>query len=316
MVQPVHHPAAQVQPDAGGLLILPAVVAGEALLEHPGQVLRPDADAVVGNHHRLPVAVDADAPSGGGVFQGIGQHLLHHEGEPLLVRQHRPVRLLEVQGDLFQNEHPGELPHRLPQQAVQVRVPEHVVRALAVQPEIAQHHVHILLDLQELHFHLGTHGAGVLLQEQPGRGDGGLDLVGPEGVVVRHVLQPVPVLRRQTHPVGADRTQQGLVVRLQRAPGRRQGQHRLMDLPEKAFQFPVPPEKGGVPQGEQDQPQHQAEEPGVGHRLHRQIVQGEHGGEHRHRPGQQQQQLPLALQVGRQHMLTPPPDTRRPSGCG
>ena len=230
MVQPVHHPAAQVQPDAGGLLVLPAVVAGEALLEHPGQVLRPDTDAAVGDHQRLSVPVDPDAAPGGGVFQGVGQYLLHYEGEPLPVRQHRPPGLPKVQGDLFQNEHPGELPHRLPQQAVQVRVPEDIVRALAVQPQVAQHHVHILLDLQELHFHLRAHSAGILLQEQPGRGDGGFDLVGPEGVVIRHVLQPVPVLRRQTHPVGADRPQQGLIVRLQYAPGRRQGQHRLMDL--------------------------------------------------------------------------------------
>ncbi|CAN3965074.1 RNA polymerase sigma factor sigX, partial [Dysosmobacter welbionis] len=102
VVQPVHHPAAQVQPDAGGFLVLPAVVAGEALLEHPGQVLRPDTDAAVGDDQRLSVPVDPDAAPGGGVFQGVGQYLLHHEGEPLPVRQHRPPGLPKVQGDLFQ----------------------------------------------------------------------------------------------------------------------------------------------------------------------------------------------------------------------
>ena len=43
MVQPVQHLTAEIEPDAGGLLVLPAVEAGEALLEDPGQVLRPDA---------------------------------------------------------------------------------------------------------------------------------------------------------------------------------------------------------------------------------------------------------------------------------
>ena len=194
------------------------------------------------------------------------------------------ARLPQVQGDLFQNEHPGELPHRLAHQIVQVRVPEHIVRGVAVQTEIAQHHLHILLDLEELHLRLPADGARVLLEQEPGRGDGGLDLVGPEGVVVGQVLQTVPVLRRQAYPVGADGPEQGLIVRLQGPPGRRQGQHRLPGPPQKVFQLPVPPEEGGVPQPEQHRPQGETQQRGVGHRLHRQIVQGEHGGKHRRRP--------------------------------
>ena len=140
--------------------------------------------------------------------------------------------------------------------------------------------------------------------------------MGPEGVVVGHVLQTVPVLRRQAHTVGADRPQQGLVIRLQRALGRREGQHRLRGPPQKPRQLPVPPEKGGVSQGKQEQSQHQAEQAGVDYRLRRQVVQGKDRGEHRCASGQQQQQLPLALEIGCQHSVTPPPDIRRPSGCG
>lgn len=65
MPQPVQHLAAEIKPDARGLLVLPAVEAGEALLEDPGQILGPDADAAVGDDQGVPVAVDADpAPSG------------------------------------------------------------------------------------------------------------------------------------------------------------------------------------------------------------------------------------------------------------
>lgn len=134
MIQPVHHLTAEVQPDPRGLLVRPAVVSGEALFKHPGLVLLPDADAVVGDDHRGAVSVDADGSACRGVFQGVGEDLLHHEQQPLLVRQHGLSGLLKIQGNLFQNEHLGELPHCLPQNVIQRILPQDVVRGVAVQP--------------------------------------------------------------------------------------------------------------------------------------------------------------------------------------
>ena len=133
MVQPVADQAAEVQPDAGGFLVPPAVVPGEALFKYPGLVLLPDADAVVGDDHRGAVAINADLTAGGRVFQGIGEDLLHHEQQPLLIGQNGLPCLLKIQGDLFENEHPGEFPHRLPQHTVQRVLPQHIVRGVAVQ---------------------------------------------------------------------------------------------------------------------------------------------------------------------------------------
>ena len=65
----LHSPPAQVQPDAGGPGIQPAVLPGKALVEHPRQVGGRDADAVVGNgqgdgvlSRRAPVKRSSSGP--------------------------------------------------------------------------------------------------------------------------------------------------------------------------------------------------------------------------------------------------------------
>ena len=158
MIQPVHDLTAKVQPDPRGLFVRPAIVPGEALFKHPGLILLPDADAVVGDDHRDTVSVDADGAAGRGVFQGVGEDLFHHEQQPLLVRQHGFPGLLEIQRDFFQNEHLGELPYRLPQDVIQRVFPQNVICGVAVQPQVGEHHLHILPDLQQFHLQLAPVG--------------------------------------------------------------------------------------------------------------------------------------------------------------
>ena len=295
MAQPLTHLLAEVQPDAGGLPLRPAVVAGEALLKDPGQVLGADADAVVGNDHRVSIAVDPDGAALRCVLQGVGEHLLHHKAQPLAIRQHGLTRLPEIQGDFFQYEHLGQLPHCAPKDFVQIAVLEEVIRGGAVQPQVGQNHLHILLDLQELHLQRGT--VRPFLEQKAQGGDGGLDLVGPEGVIVRHVPQAVLVLHGQPGPVLAEGLDQRLVVLLQKPHGRRQGQNLLPGLPQQQPQLPVPGEKAAVPHGEEGQSQGQTQHPGVGHGLRRQIVEGEHRGEDHEKSQQQKQQLVLPPEI-------------------
>ncbi len=87
---------AEVEADAGGLLVRPPVAAGVALLEHARQILRRDADARVLDAQRLALGIDAYPAALARVFQGVCQQLLYRKAQPLLVRQHGQPRLLVV----------------------------------------------------------------------------------------------------------------------------------------------------------------------------------------------------------------------------
>ena len=101
MVQLFRYPAAQVKSDTGGLLTRPAIVPGEALLKDPGKVLFPDADAGICDDQGFAIPIDADSSSGRGVFQRVGEELLHHKGEPLAVCENDAVRLPKIQSDVL-----------------------------------------------------------------------------------------------------------------------------------------------------------------------------------------------------------------------
>jgi hypothetical protein len=128
-------------------------------------------------------------------------------------------------------------------------------------------------------------------------GDGGLDLVGPEGVVVRHILEPVSVLQGQGRPLRGQGLAQGLVVLLQKPPRGRQGEDLLPDLDQETLQLPVPPEELDVAHGEQNQPQGEAQREGVAHGLQGQIVEGEDGGADAQASRQEEQQLPVPPEI-------------------
>ena len=186
MPQPVQYPFTQIQPDAGGLFVRAAVVAGVALFKHPRQVLRRDAHAGVRDDQSLPLGENADTARAG-VFQGVGENLLDHKAEPLLVGQHLQGRALVFQTDSFPDKLLCVFPHALADDVIQGAGSEHKIRAVAVQTQVVQHHLHILLHPEKLPLDLHSAVFRLCLQNQPHGGDGGLDLVGPEGKIVLHV---------------------------------------------------------------------------------------------------------------------------------
>ena len=141
--------AGEVEAEAGGLLVLAAVAAGEAALAQAGQVLGRDADARVLDDERAALGVYPDA-AGRGVLERVGEQLLYDEGEPLLVRQHLEARLLKVERQLPEDEHLRVLPHAAAHDLVKPPAAQQEVGALALQPLIAQHHAHVLLYPEEL----------------------------------------------------------------------------------------------------------------------------------------------------------------------
>ena len=133
VAQAAADPAAQVQPDAAGPGVPAAVEAREPPVEDPGQVLRCDAHAGVPDAQVIAVHGDGHGAADG-VFQGVGQHLLHHEAQPLGVGDHGAVQGLIVQPQTAADELPGELPHRRAHDIVQAVGADHIVGGAAVQP--------------------------------------------------------------------------------------------------------------------------------------------------------------------------------------
>lgn len=97
MAQFGQNAAAQVEPDAGGFPLFTAVVAGEPLFKDPGQILCPDADAVVGDDQSFLFCVDVDGALFRRVLQGVGQKLTDGKGEPLLIGKYGAVGLVKGQ---------------------------------------------------------------------------------------------------------------------------------------------------------------------------------------------------------------------------
>ena len=121
--------------------------------------------------------------------------------------------------------------------------------------------------------------------------------MGPEGVVIRQLPETVFVFRREPGPVLIHGPQQRLVILFRRSSRRRQGQLLLPRPPQKALQFPVPGKESAVAHGKEDQYEHQTQRPGVGHRLHRQIIKTEHRREDANGAAEQQKGLIVLLQV-------------------
>ena len=180
--------AAEVQADTAGLPVGAAVAAGVAAVEDAGQILRRDADTGVADAEGgRGLRVDGDAAALRRVFQGVGQYLLHHEAQPLLVCHHRQMQRLIVQGELTVDELPREFSQALADDAVQIAGADHIVAGPLVQAQVHQHHVHVLLDTQQLAHEPAGIGGVVRLEGQAHGGDGGLDLMDPGGVVVHHL---------------------------------------------------------------------------------------------------------------------------------
>ena len=97
------------------------------------------------------------------------------------------VEPAHLESQLLANELPGKPPHRGFYDVLQAAFLYNVVGVAALKPDVAQHHLNVLLYPRQL---LGEGAAlrGVLLrQREPHRRDGSFYLVRPHRVVVRHV---------------------------------------------------------------------------------------------------------------------------------
>ena len=110
-VQLPAQPLAEVEAQASGILGgLPPVLAGEALVKDPGQVLRGDADAVVpegeGDRPRPPGGGEGEHQGalGVAVLHPVGDQLAQDEAQPLLVGKDGVLGLLHFQADLVLEE--------------------------------------------------------------------------------------------------------------------------------------------------------------------------------------------------------------------
>ena len=134
----------QIQPQSAGGPLQTPVLPGVPLLKDPRQVLRGDADARVRNVQAVTLQPDGNA-SLRGVLDGVGEQLLQNTHKPLPVRHHRPLRGLIVKAQLSQYKLRPIPPHGLPYQLIQIAPGNDQIVLAPVQPQVLQHHVHILL---------------------------------------------------------------------------------------------------------------------------------------------------------------------------
>ena len=106
--------AAQIQPDAGGLLVVRPVASGEAFLKDAADVLWIDADPVIGDEQLDAVfpasGVDADHTAlRRCVGQCVGHDLIQDELDPLLIGIDDLFQPFQLDADLFVDEVVGML---------------------------------------------------------------------------------------------------------------------------------------------------------------------------------------------------------------
>ena len=206
-------------------------------------------------------------------------------------------------GILQLKRHPGAdekrcvAPGRLPQQGVDFRLPEDIVRGLALQAQVVEHHLHVLLHPQKLRRHLPAPVAVVLLAEELQGGDGGLDLVGPEGVVIHHVLLALGVLHRKRPALAAQDRKKRLVFLLHPGPGLRQAVQAHGDLPPEGPQRPplAPPAEEIPAPGRYRQGK--GEKPGVAQGRARQVIEPADEGKEPQAAQEQRSSRPAAAEV-------------------
>ncbi|MPM37513.1 hypothetical protein SDC9_84131 [bioreactor metagenome] len=117
------------------------------------------------------------------------------------------MRLVEAERDFLEDEKPRVFPQAAANQFVQLAAPQDVVRRLAAQAQIGKRHLHILPDFEQLRCERRTLVVLRGLKQQIHRCDRRLDLVGPERIVVLHVLSGVFDLRLDAAPVRAERAE-------------------------------------------------------------------------------------------------------------
>ena len=103
------------------------------------------------------------------------------------------------------------------QQPVKLDAAYHIVGRIAAEAQIVQHHLHILLDSEQLLLKLRGIRRIVRLQNEPHRGDGRFYLVRPKRIIIEHVLHLQVGLASGAGAVGADLAHKLLIIRLDKA---------------------------------------------------------------------------------------------------
>jgi hypothetical protein len=213
------HAAAEIEPQARGLLVRAAVVAREAAVEHARQILGRDADAgVLDDERRAGRLADRDGARVR-VFERVREHLLHDEEQPLLVREHARRAGLVAQSQLFTDEERRIPAQRLAHDVVERAAADDEVGRAAAEALVLQRHFDVLLDGEELLRERLVGGVVPLLQQQPHGRDGRLDLVGPERVVRVHVAELLVLRGDELRALLLQRAHERLVVALQKVCG-------------------------------------------------------------------------------------------------
>ena len=129
---------AEIESETGRLFICASVVAGEALLEDAGQILRCDADAGIADAENAVVHDrDCNGTACRRVFDAVGEYLLDNEEQPFLICQNR-----DVCGGIDQTKFPSDelrriLADRLANDRVEVIFGKDIIGGAASQAQIA-----------------------------------------------------------------------------------------------------------------------------------------------------------------------------------
>ena len=144
-----------------------------------------------------------------------------------------------------------------------------------------------------------------ILQQQAHGGDGRLDLVRPDGVVLNQVLIAALAAGHLRAAVGIKRAHERLILRLKRAVrlGQLLGAERdlLLQPPQQAQAHGKTP----VIDREPDQQQKQAHERRILHRAQRQSVEPEYEREHGRVDRERDHDLAVFPHIGTKHILPP-----------
>ena len=144
-----------------------------------------------------------------------------------------------------------------------------------------------------------------VLQQQTHGGDGRLDLVRPNGVVLHQVLIALLAARQLRAAVGIERAHERLILRLERTVrlGQLLGAER--DLLLQPTQQAQTRGKAPVIDREPDQQQKQAHERRIPHRAQRQPVEPEYECEHGRVDRERDHDLAVFPHIGTKHILPP-----------
>lgn len=308
---------AEVKPQPARFFIGPAVVAGVALFKNAGEILGGDADAGVGNAKRPGLLqIDADAALAG-VFERIGEKLLQHKAKPFFVCDHLQVHRCVIQPELPADEFSRKFSDGRADDAVELLLPDDVIGGGGVQPQKGQHHLHILLDAEQV----GVQPAGergiLVLQGQAHGGNRRFDLVYPYRVVVHHVIVAAVHGGLQRRLFLLQVPDDGLIIGVLQPVGVGKAGHRFGGELCKPDERTVPPADAPEVIERKAQQEQRAEQRGVEHGPHRQVIEQKRNAENDAEQRKHQKPAAVLMQIAEKQLhilLLIPQCSRRRTG--